>query len=122
MTLPDLLPILIVGLLLAAIPLIVGYTIWRIFRDLRYKHKYLQILAKHRGYHGRWKVKLEHNSDTQLFSVYREDERAFVGVARTTYSRWDTPNKAEAFRIFERVKDMPQKEVKGACVDKKVPV
>ena len=113
MTLPDLGPFVVACTLLAAIPLIAGYTIRRVFHDWRYKHKYIKILAKHRGYHGRWKVKLEYNSDTQLFSICREDERAFVGAVRTTYFRWDTADKAEAFRIFEKVKDMPQKEIRA---------
>jgi hypothetical protein len=71
--------------------------VWKVIRDIRYKHKHIRILSKHRGYHGRWKVRLEHNSDTQLFSIYREDERAFIGAVRTTYSRWDTADKEEAF-------------------------
>lgn len=83
----------------------------RSIRDKMRRGKHIQILAEHRGYHGRWKVRLEYNSKTDLFTILREDEVASIAAARITNSHWDTFDKEEAFRIFETVKDMPQKEI-----------
>jgi hypothetical protein len=91
--------------------LAVGYCIRRNVLDWKYRRTFIKTLAKHRGYHGRWKVRLEYNSDTKLFTIFREDEVASIGAVRISNFRWEATEEEEAFAIFENVKDMPQKQI-----------